>query len=386
MQRLKLTRDEGRLLVVHTGRQVNGQNRYGVAIINTRTNKLTPFKTTLWEDNLQFVGGIQRIYGGDISPDGSKFVVSSGSGGDRPPINDTVIVFNLNNDSDAQPRLDLPALRLRVLGHLDRGGHLHRRPLPVGRGHQRAGPVAGPRRRRVRHRTGTLGVRPGRRRGEALPPRRARPHGRARAGVVRRRRTPTRATSTSRPRRAACSSAATATPRAASTSAGSRSSTSTSVPANNSTQTVITDPIEGRIKPVDEAFEITGTATAPSGVNRVELEIMDRNSGRYLADDLHHVGQHDASTRSTRRWTRAPGRTAPGAAGDDHRQPRAAGPGPRGREQRHRRQHQGGQEVRDVRHLRPAARHQHHRPRQPGELAARSRSPAPRPTTWASTA
>ena len=51
-----------------------------------------------------------------------------------------------------------------------------------------------------------------------------------------------------------------------------------SVPANNATQTVITDPIEGRIKPVDEAFEITGTATAPSGVNRVELEIMDRNS------------------------------------------------------------------------------------------------------------
>ena len=121
VQRLKLTRDEGRLLVVHTGRQVNGQNRYGIAIINTRTNKLTPWKTTLWEDNLQFVGGIQRIYGGDISPDGTKFVVSSGSGGDRPPINDTVIVFNLEQRQRRAAGVDLPALRLRVLRHLDRG-------------------------------------------------------------------------------------------------------------------------------------------------------------------------------------------------------------------------------------------------------------------------
>ncbi len=46
VQRLKLTRDEGRLLVVHTGRQVNGQDRYGIAMINTRTNKLLPWRTT----------------------------------------------------------------------------------------------------------------------------------------------------------------------------------------------------------------------------------------------------------------------------------------------------------------------------------------------------
>ena len=184
VQRLKLTHDEGRLLVVHTGRQVNGQNRYGVAIINTRTNKLTPWKSTLWEDNLQFVGGIQRIYGGDISPDDTQFVVSSGSGGDRPPINDTVIVFDLDNDSDAQPVVDLPALRLGLLRHLDRGRDLHRRPLPVGRGHQRAKTVAGPGRRGLRHRAGALGVRPGRLGGQALPPRRARPRGRARTGVV----------------------------------------------------------------------------------------------------------------------------------------------------------------------------------------------------------
>ena len=51
-----------KLLVVHTGRQVNGQDRYGVAMINTATKQLLPWHTNLWEDNLQFVGGIQRAY------------------------------------------------------------------------------------------------------------------------------------------------------------------------------------------------------------------------------------------------------------------------------------------------------------------------------------
>ena len=75
---------------MHTGRQVAGQDRYGVALINTATKQLLPWRTRLWEDNLQFVGGIQRAFGADISPDDSCFVVTSGSGGDRPPINDTV--------------------------------------------------------------------------------------------------------------------------------------------------------------------------------------------------------------------------------------------------------------------------------------------------------
>ena len=74
---------------------------------------------------------------------------------------------------------------------------------------------------------------------------------------------------------------------------------------------MITDPIEGRIKSPDEVFEITGTATAPSGINRVELEIMDRNTGRYLADDLTTWGSTtlntfnatlDAGTGANRTW------------------------------------------------------------------------------------
>ncbi len=59
-----------------------------------------------------------------------------------------------------------------------------------------------------------------------------------------------------------------------------------SVAAQNGAQTEITDPIEGRIEPTDEQFEVTGTATAAGGIQRVELEIMDRNNNRYLSDDL----------------------------------------------------------------------------------------------------
>jgi PKD repeat protein len=107
VQQLKLTHDSSKLLVVHTARRVDGQDRYGAALIDTATKNLLPWHTTLWQDNLLAVGGIQRAYAGDIAPDDSFFVVTSGSGGDRPPINDTVIAFPLDgnaaNDTDAKP-------------------------------------------------------------------------------------------------------------------------------------------------------------------------------------------------------------------------------------------------------------------------------------------
>ena len=85
VQQLKLTHDDSKLLVVHTGRRIAGQDRYGVGLISTETNQLLPWRTRLWDDNLQFVGGIQRVYAGDIAPNDQYFVVGSGSGGDRPP-------------------------------------------------------------------------------------------------------------------------------------------------------------------------------------------------------------------------------------------------------------------------------------------------------------
>lgn len=100
VQRLLITHDQSKLIVVHTGRQVAGQDRYGVAMIGIASKQLLPWKTNLWSDNLQYVGGIQRAYGGAISPDDSYFVVTSGSGGDRPPINDTAMSFPIDPTGD----------------------------------------------------------------------------------------------------------------------------------------------------------------------------------------------------------------------------------------------------------------------------------------------
>ncbi len=104
---LKLTHDEGKLLVVHTGRQIDGQDRLGMGIIDTATKQLLPWRSQLWDNNLARVGGVTRIYAADIAPDDSYFVVGSGSGGDAPPISDTVIAYPLTaaslEQSDVQP-------------------------------------------------------------------------------------------------------------------------------------------------------------------------------------------------------------------------------------------------------------------------------------------
>lgn len=104
VQALVLTPDDSKLLVVHTARQIAGQDRYGVGLISTANNQLLPWSTDLWKDNLQFVGGIQRAVAGAISPNGQYFVVTSGSGGDRPPINDTAVAFSLDGGAGMQPR------------------------------------------------------------------------------------------------------------------------------------------------------------------------------------------------------------------------------------------------------------------------------------------
>jgi hypothetical protein len=103
VQQLKLTHDERKLLVVHTGRKIDGQDRLGVGLINTVTKQLLPWRTRLWDQYLSTVGGIQRIYAGDIAPNDQYFVVSSGSGGDRPPISDTAIAFPIAGQDFVEP-------------------------------------------------------------------------------------------------------------------------------------------------------------------------------------------------------------------------------------------------------------------------------------------
>jgi PKD repeat protein len=104
---LLLTHDNSKLIVIHTGRQIAGQDRLGIGIIDTASEQLLPWRTQLWDENLGRVGGVTRIYNGDVAPDDSYFVVSSGSGGDAPPISDTAIRYELSpaalQSSDVQP-------------------------------------------------------------------------------------------------------------------------------------------------------------------------------------------------------------------------------------------------------------------------------------------
>jgi hypothetical protein len=103
VQQLKLTHDESKLIVIHTARQIAGQDRLGIGMIDTATKQLLPWRTRLWDENLGRVGGVTRIYNGDVAPDDSYFVVSSGSGGDAPPISDTAVAYPIAGADDVQP-------------------------------------------------------------------------------------------------------------------------------------------------------------------------------------------------------------------------------------------------------------------------------------------
>lgn len=100
---LRLTSDESTLLVVHTGRMVDGLDRTGIALVDTATKAVLPWQTSLYADYLPSVGGALRVTNGDISPDNSYFVVVSGAGGDRPPINDTAVAFPMSGEAGVQP-------------------------------------------------------------------------------------------------------------------------------------------------------------------------------------------------------------------------------------------------------------------------------------------
>ena len=106
------------------------------------------------------MGGIQRAYGGDIAPDDSYFVVTSGSGGDRPPINDTVVAFPITGGDDVQPvwisrcfdSVYSVAISEKAIYI---GGHFAWNESPTARD-----PWPGLDRRRLRHRPGPLRLRP----------------------------------------------------------------------------------------------------------------------------------------------------------------------------------------------------------------------------------
>lgn len=283
VQEMKLTHDSGTLLVVHTGRQVNGQDRYGAALIDTRTQQLLPWSTRLWQDNLAFVGGIQRAYAADIAPDDSYFLVSSGSGGDRPPINDTVVSFPLTGGADMQPIWVSRAFdSVYSVAASERaiyiGGHFSWNESPTakdpwpglddvgyGTGQGLSGYGLGDDVVRRDH-IGALDPatgkavewNPGSNSFEGNKAMLAVPQGVIAGGDA--------------------------------TTQGAYNVGRIAVydfstnPTNAAYETAITSPIEGRVVPSATPFTVAGTARATSGVSRVQLEVIQ--GSRYLQDDL----------------------------------------------------------------------------------------------------
>jgi PKD repeat protein len=289
VQRLVLSPDMTKLLVVHTAKQIAGQDRYGAALIDATTNKLLPWNTNLWKDNLQYVGGIQRAFGGAISPDGKYFVVTSGSGGDRPPINDTVMAFPM--DGGADPSNVQPLWVSRCFDSVYSvaisesaiyiGGHFSWNPSPTA-------PSPWPGLDTVGYGTGQ-GLS-----GYGLGDE-----------VVRRDHLGALDPATGHALEWNPGSLSVEGNKAMEiTSRGLFTGGDTGyqgggkvgrvaffdmsqLPKNEPTDTTITDPIEGRVEPAGTPFTITGHATVASGgVNRVQIQVKDQDSGQYLQDNL----------------------------------------------------------------------------------------------------
>ena len=347
-----------------------------MGIIDTATKELLPFRSTLWDLNLGRVGGVTRIYGADIAPDDSYFVVTSGSGGDAPPISDTVVAYPLNatslQDSDVQP--------LWISRHFDSiysvaiteqavyvGGHFGFIESPESCPTRPATPGS--------RTSATAPARASRATGSATPssaattsPRSRPTTGERSSGT--RSRTPSRATRPWRPPRAACSSAATACSRAVSAPVGSASTTSTRVafPAaaaghhdhhsdrgpRRREQHAVHD---HRHRAGHHRHRRPGPGADPGPRQRpVPPGQRHRVHHRSPAPPTRLNATLAPGTGTTRTWSSRPGH-------EHHHQPQPAGlrPGVHGRHGRHGRLDQGGEVVRVVQHRGPDADDQHHR-------------------------
>lgn len=282
---LKLTHDNSKLLVVHTARRIDGQDRYGVGLIDTQTKQLLPWRTRLWEDNLPFIGGIQRIYAGDVSPDDSYFVVSSADGGDRPPISDTAVAFSVDGGDNMQPRWIHRAFdSIYSLAITERavyiGGHFNWNESPTapdpwpgldnvgyGNGQGLSGYALGDAVVRRDH-IGALNPvdgkalewNPGSNVFEGVKAMKAVPQGLLTGGDG-------MINGGVRTGRVAFYDFATAA-------------------AASSVDTTISAPIEGRVVTAGQEHVFQGQATAPGALRRVQVEIQDRDTKRFLQDDL----------------------------------------------------------------------------------------------------
>jgi len=285
VQELKLTHDDRKLMVVHTGRQIAGQDRYGVGLIDTAAKTLLPWRTRLWENNLSFVGGIQRAFAGDIAPNDQYFVVSSGSGGDRPPINDTAMAFPMNGSDNVEPlwvsrmfdsvySVAITEVAVYVGGHFSwQESPTSAQPWPgldnvgYGTGQGLSGYGLGDQVVRRDHvgalnpTTGTaLEWNPGSTSFEGEKAMLATPRGLLVGGD--------------------------GNTKGGKTVGRVAFFDNAQLPAASAVDTTIEAPIEGQVKTANSAFVVSGRAVAPAGVTRVQLEVQNRSSKRWLQDDL----------------------------------------------------------------------------------------------------
>ncbi len=309
VQQLKLTHDDSKLLVVHTGRQIAGQDRLGIGLINTVTKQLLPWRTRLWDDNLAIVGGVQRIYAGDIAPNDQYFVVGSGSGGDRPPISDTAVAFPIAGGDFTEPlwvsRMFDSVYSIAITeAAVYVGGHFGWNESPTadqpwpgldnvgyGTGQGLSGYGLGD---QVVKREHLGALRPSD--GTALE---WAPISNSFEG----------------------NKAMEATSRGLLVGGdgmfqgGVRTGRVAfydlnSVPAPSSTDTTITTPIEGRVVTAGQQFSITGTAKNPQGIRRVKVQVRDRSSKQFLQTNgttwASRTANHTATLGSgttTRSWS-----------------------------------------------------------------------------------
>jgi PKD repeat protein len=291
VQQLKLTHDESKLLVLHTGRKIAGQDRLTVGIIDTATKQLLPWRTQLWDTNLARLGGVTRVASMDVSPDDSYFVVGSGSGGDAPPISDTAVAYPLTpaslQNSDVQPiwntrNFDSVYSIAITEQAVYIGGHFQFTESPTSCGTEPCYPGL----ENVGYGTGQglagYGL------GDAV----VRRDHLAALNPVNGRALEWYPISNSFEGNKALE----ATPRGlfsggdAMFQGGVRTGRVAffdfnSLPAPSTTDTGITTPIEGRVIPAGTAFSINGTATSPQGVRQVKVQIKDTTINRWLHTD-----------------------------------------------------------------------------------------------------
>jgi hypothetical protein len=125
-----------------------------------------------------------------------------------------------------------------------------------------------------------------------------------------------------------------------------------SMPSTVPNDSVIINPIEGRVEPSDEPFTVDGTATATSGVQRVEVMLRERDTKQYLQDNMtwgnasNTINATLASPGATSTAWSLSGLTIPDVR-DERHQRGADG--------------QAASADRDLRYRRPDAHDEHHR-------------------------